>query len=111
MEIRNNKPKYLWLSIVAFWIISRQCRMAILHGGEERDYNLWLRYIGFEVLYGFLILVLPIAVFNVLMSVVSEYDSTIELLINICEILYLYFGGVIFSRKLYDWKQKNIKKF
>ena len=103
-----NRPKYLWLSFIAFGIISYQCRNTILLKRGERDYGLWFRYIRFELFWGTLTLVIPAGIIVLLMHIFSNYSSTIELFINIIGLVYLYFGGVILSFKLYDWKIKNI---
>ena len=103
-----NRPKYLWLSFIAFGIISYQCMNTILHNSGERDYSLWFRYIRYELLWGLLTLIIPAGVIVLLMHIFSNYSPTIELLINIIGLVYLYIGGVVLSYKLYDWKIKNI---
>ena len=103
-----NRPKYLWLSFIAFGIISYQCRNTILHKSKERDYGLWFRYIRFELFWGMLTLIIPAGVIVLLMHIFSNYSHTIELLINIIGLVYLYIGGVVLSYKIYDWKIKNI---
>ena len=105
-----SRPKFLWLSYIAFCIISYQCRTEILHGSKKADYSLWLRYIGFELLWGVITLFIPAGVIALLMYVFSAYNNEIELFINILGLVYLYFGGVILSYKLYDWKTENIEK-
>ncbi len=105
-----NRPKFLWLSFIAFGIISYQCRIAILHGSEKRDYNLWVRYIGFELLWGIIILIIPSGIIVLLMHIFSVHNHVIELVINVLGLVYLYVGGVVLSSKLYDWKTKNIEK-
>ena len=102
------KPRYLWLSIIAFLIISYQCRNAILHNGKEREYGLLLRYLGFELLWGMITLIIPAGVMVLIMHITAGYSSTIENIINVIGLIYLYFGGVIFASKLYGWKNKNI---
>ena len=105
-----NRPKFLWLSIIAFGIISYQCRNTILHNSRERDYNLWFRYIRYEIFWGLLILIIPAGITVLLMNIFSKYNEAIELFINIIALVYLYFGGVILSFKLYDWQIENIKQ-
>ena len=104
------RPKYLWLSYIAFFIISYQCRTEILHGSKKVDYTLWYRYIGFELLWGCITLFMPAGVIAMLNYIFSAYSNVIELVINILGLIYLYFGGVILSFKLHDWRIKNIKK-
>ena len=103
------KPKYLWLSFIAFGMISYRCRNAILHNEKEVDYNLWFRYLRYEMLWGLLTLIIPTGVIVLLMHIFSSQSSAIELFINIAGLVYLYFGGVILSVKLYDWENVNIK--
>ena len=105
-----NRPKYLWLSIIAFWIISYQCRCTILHNNGVRDYELWFRYIRYELFWALLTLIIPAGIIVLLMHIFSNYNVVIELFINIIGLVYLYFGGVILSFKLYDWKVKNIRQ-
>lgn len=100
-----NRPKYLWLSYIALGIISYKCRNAILHNN-----SLWFSYIKYEILWGFLTLIIPTAITVLLMHIFSDYSDAIELFINIIGLVYLYFGGVILSFKLYDWKIENIKQ-
>ena len=104
-----NRPKYFWLSIIAFGIISYQCRNKILHNSEERGYSLWFRYIRYELFWGLCTLIIPAGVIALLMYVLSNYSNAIELFINIIGLVYLYFGGVVLSFKVYDWKIENIK--
>ena len=105
-----NRPRYLWLSFIAFGIISYKCRNAIMHNSGERDYSLWFSYIRYEILWGFLILIIPVAVTVLLMHIFSDHSEAIEFVINITGLVYLYFGGVILSFRLYDWKIENIKQ-
>ena len=105
-----NRPKYLWLSFIAFGIISYKCRNAILHNSVERDYSLWFRYIRYEIFWGLLTLIIPAGITVLLMHIFSNYNGAIELFINIIALVYLYFGGVILSFKLYDWQIENIKQ-
>ena len=105
-----NRPKYLWLSFIAFGIISYKCRNAILHNSGERDYSLWFQYIRYELFWGLLTLIIPAGVIVLLMHIFSNYGGAIELFINIIGLVYLYFGGVILAFKLYDWKAENIKQ-
>lgn len=102
------RPKYLWLSFIAFGIISYKCRNAILHDSGEIDYNLWFRYIRYEMFWGLLTLIIPAGITVLLMHIFSNYCKAIELFINGVGLVYLYFGGVILSFKLYDWKIENI---
>ena len=103
-----NRPKYLWLSFIAFGIISYKCRSTILHNSGERDYSLWFRYIRYELFWGLLTLFIPACFIVLLMHIFSDYCGAIELFINIIGLIYLYFGGVILAFKLYDWKAENI---
>lgn len=52
---------------------------------------------------------IPAGIIVLLMHIFSNYNGVIELFINIIGLVYLYFGGVILSFKLYDWKVENIK--
>lgn len=105
-----NRPKYLWLSFIAFGIISYQCMNTILHNSGERDYSLWFRYIRYELLWGLLTLIIPAGVIAFLILILSNYSSAIGHFINIMGLIYLYFGGVILSFKVYDWKFENINQ-
>lgn len=102
----SNRPKYLWLSILAFGKLSSQCRRTIKFEIEEKDNRLLYRYIGFELLWGSITLIVPAAIIVSLMYIFPNYAD----LINILGLVYLYFGGVILSSKIYDWKIENIKK-
>ncbi len=82
----------------------------MLHKNGVRDYNLWFRYIRYELFWGLLILIIPAGITVLLMHIFSSYSEIIELFINIIGLVYLYFGGVILSFKLYDWKIENIKQ-
>ena len=104
-----DKPKYLWLSFIAFGIISYKCRNTILHNGKERDYKLWFRYLRYELLWGLLTLIIPASVIVLFMHIFSNQSKAIELFVNIIGLVYLYFGGVILAYKLYDWKNENIR--
>ncbi len=104
----SKRPWYVWLSLIAFCIISYQCRISILHRDRERDYGLWFRYIRFELFWGMLTFIIPAGIIVLLIHIFSNYSSAIELFINIVGLVYLYFGGVVLSFKLYDWKLKNI---
>lgn len=105
-----NRPKYLWLSFIAFGIISYKCRNAILHSSGERDYSLWFSYIKYELLWGLLTLIIPAGIVVLFMHIFSNYGGEIELFINIIGLVCLYFGGVILAIKLYDWKAEHIKQ-
>ena len=105
-----NRPKYLWLSFIAFGIISYKCRNAILHNSGEIDYSLWFQYIRYELFWGLLTCIIPAGVIVLLMHIFSNYGGAIELFINIIGLICLYFSGVILAFKLYDWKSENIKQ-
>lgn len=102
------RPKYIWFSFIAFCIISYQCRTSILAENKNRDYHLWFHYIGTELLWGSITSIIPAGIFAMLMCIASNYSDTLKLIINVLGFVYLYFGGVILSAKLFDWKVKNI---
>jgi len=104
----SDKPKYIWLSFVAYGIISYRCRTIIQHRNKKIDYNLWYRYMGFELLWGSITLFIPAGIIALLMHIFSKYSSALEFAINILGLIYLYFGGVILAYKLDDWKIKNL---
>lgn len=105
----SKRPWYIWLSFIAFGIISYQCSTTILHGDGKRDYNLWFRYIGIVILWGIITLIVPVGAILLLMHIAFKYNHVLGTAINIIGLMYVYFGGVIFSTKLYDWKLKNIE--
>lgn len=104
----RKRPWYIWLSLIAFGIISYQCRISILHSEGDRDYALWTQYIRRELFLGILTLILPCGLILFAMDIVSKSSYTLGIVINILILIYVYFGGVILSAKLYDWKAKNI---
>lgn len=104
----SDRPRYLWLSVIAFGIINYQCRNKILRG-KETDYNLWFSYLRYSVLWGIITLIIPAGVIVFLMHILSAYSAEARLFVNIAGLVYLYFGGVMLAFKLYDWKGKNLK--
>ena len=42
------------------------------------------------------------------MNIVSKVNYALGMIINILILVYVYFGGVILSAKLYDWKLDNL---
>lgn len=102
----SKRPWYIWLSLLAFFIISYRCKRAIIYK-KPMDYSLWHRCMRTELFWGIITLIIPAAIIVLLMCIVSNYGYIWELSINIAGLIYLYFGGVFFSAKLYDWEQEN----
>ncbi len=75
---------------------------------DGRKEVLWSRYIKMEFFTGLFILVLPAGTFCFFMDMVSSLHYFWGKAINLMILLYVYFGGVIVSAKLYNWKRENV---
>ena len=101
-------PTYSWLSIVGFIILYEKCAWHISFVRRPFKIELWFG-LRFQVLgYMFGYMILPAAALLLIMHLAREVNEVLRLIISCATLIALYILGVIATRKLYRWSQKNL---
>lgn len=99
------KPKYIWLSIIAYVYLFASLSAKIRFQVKPFDMDLWLSFLKHSLGKFIAIVILPIGILLVCYAAIdsTHYGDVLLLIIWI----YFYFAAVSTSSKLYGWGKNH----
>lgn len=102
-EKHMKRPWYIWLSLIGFFGLN-----FVMIRKIYRNFDLWTRFVGKNVVLFLGILMIPAGVLSSIMDSIQGKSVAITNLLDIIVLLYIYVAGVIITAKLDKWNKLNL---
>lgn len=112
------KPWYIWLSFPGFMFLWGRTAL-LFHNTrylnpfkftEDYNFNLWIRACGNMFKLSFMV-ILPMIGLTFLVERLNESNHILGTIINVVQLVILYFLGVYAAYKHYLWRLENLPLF